>query len=137
VAWIRFVEFQKQIDKILNSATLDIKSLQSQLDEFASNLESAIAGKVDEAVETRFAEFQQQFQSLLPGNELIIGRSGREKVLKEALEKTHEQLIMVCPWLSRSVINNDMIQKFKCILDWDRRIGIGWGYPDNMKPWQI
>jgi hypothetical protein len=135
-----FAEFQQQISETLKADTFDISCLYSQLNSLASQLEKSLTSiprKIDEAIEIRFAEFQQQFQSLLPGNELIIGRSGSKKVLNEALEKTHEQLILVCPWLNRKVINAEMIQKFKCIIDWGSCISIGWGYPDNMKHEQI
>lgn len=62
-------------------------------------------------------------------DKLIFGRDGSRATLLEALETTQTRLIIVCPWLNDSAINDEVMQKIWDILE--RRnscIDIGWGY---------
>jgi hypothetical protein len=52
----------------------------------------------------------------------------------QALEKTQKRLIIVCPWLSKYGIEDEVIGKFKALLESRNScIDIGWGY---RKDWE-
>lgn len=59
--------------------------------------------------------------------ELVFDRQGSRKVLMEALEKTQERLIIVCPWLTHGKHNKEVINLLKTLLDLGVCIDIGWG----------
>lgn len=73
-------------------------------------------------------ELQQQ-RNAVEDNKLVIGRDGSRAVLMEALERTQSRLIIICPWLSNSGIKDEVLRKFRDILE-ERNscIDIGWGY---------
>lgn len=59
---------------------------------------------------------------------LVFDRQGSRKVLMEALEKTQQRLIIVCPWLTQGQHNKEVIDLFKNLLDQEVCIDIGWGH---------
>lgn len=66
---------------------------------------------------------QQSFES-----QLIFDRAASRAILLEALSRTQERLIIVCPWLSQNSIDADLLQRFRDCLDRNCCIDIGWGY---------
>ena len=58
----------------------------------------------------------------------MSNRNQSRDVLLEALETAQERLIIVCPWLTRSAINDEVIRKFRAILNRNCQIDIGWGH---------
>lgn len=67
-----------------------------------------------------------------PESEVVFGRSGGRALLIKALEEAQERVIIVCPWLSRKSIDDDMLLKFRAFLDQGDRIDIGWGYSHDV-----
>lgn len=65
-------------------------------------------------------------------SEVIFGRSSGRALLIKALEEAQERVIIVCPWLSRKSIDDDMLLKFRAFLDQGDRIDIGWGYSHDV-----
>ncbi len=60
--------------------------------------------------------------------QLVFDRSESRSVLKEALSRSQERLIIVCPWLNRSSIDAELLQQIRDCLNRNCRIDIGWGY---------
>jgi uncharacterized protein YjbI with pentapeptide repeats len=71
---------------------------------------------------------QQHTQAPSSEYQLVFDRAGSRAVLLEALEQAQERLIIVCPWLNRNSIDNELIQKFRDCLNRNCRIFIGWGH---------
>ena len=63
-----------------------------------------------------------------PETEIVIGSYEARSLLIEALEIAESRIIVVCPWLSRKSINDDMVLKICAFLDRGGRLDIGWGY---------
>lgn len=145
----------QQHQKILAKLILEIKGrLDSLTEKFdnrpeiqqISTLEDAIAGLTQQADRLIFSEPQLEVVSLETEAvdleeiqqqplqiqsyeyQLVFDRSGSRAVLLEALSTAQERLIIVCPWLNRSSIDADIIQKFINCLNRNCSIEIGWGY---------
>jgi phosphatidylserine/phosphatidylglycerophosphate/cardiolipin synthase-like enzyme len=71
---------------------------------------------------------QQHTQVQSSEYQLVFDRAGSRAVLLEALSQAQERLIIVCPWLNRNSIDNELIQKFRDCLNRNCRIFIGWGH---------
>jgi len=65
--------------------------------------------------------------------ELIYDRQGTNKVLDYALKTVQNRLILVCPWLSKDVITEEVINKFIELLECNIRIDIGYGHTSDLK----
>ncbi|RZM76561.1 phospholipase D-like domain-containing protein [Leptolyngbya iicbica] len=63
-----------------------------------------------------------------PTSELVWGRSGSRALLYETLAQAKERVIIVCPWLTRQSLNDDLLLRLRAKLDQQCRIEIGWGY---------
>lgn len=60
--------------------------------------------------------------------QLVINRNESRTLLLEALDKTEEFLIIVCPWLTEFAIDRQLLEKFRVLLKRGSRIAVGWGY---------
>ncbi|MEC4982675.1 MAG: hypothetical protein SAJ37_03160 [Oscillatoria sp. PMC 1068.18] len=70
-----------------------------------------------------------QANSLLqPTSETVFGRSGSRMWLLKALEEAKEGVRMVCPWLSRRSVDQEMQLRIRYLLDQGLYLHIGWGY---------
>lgn len=109
-----------------------LTSLQGQVEELAATagtLVSQSQDKAQEAVLRWASEINQRLQELRPYDyHLVSNRNESRNVLLEALESAQSHLIVVCPWLTRTSINEQVIQKFRAILNRNGQIDIGWGH---------
>lgn len=117
-----------QLDGTVNTLT----SLQEQVGALGArfdDLESEIKDQAQEAVPRWAQEINQRLQAVrLHNYQLVSNRNQSRNVLLEALESAQERLIIVCPWLTRSAINSEVIRKFRAILNRNCQIDIGWGH---------
>lgn len=100
------------------------------LEDKLTQLSEKMVGQVDQVVECRVAEVNAllaQTQSAYK-YELVIDRSGSRNCLIEALDRTQQRLVLVCPWPSRYSINNQLLQKLRAALNRGSQIDIGWGH---------
>lgn len=67
-----------------------------------------------------------------PTSELVWGRSGSRALLYETLAQAKERVIIVCPWLTRQSLNDDLLLRLRAKLDQQCRIEIGWGYGHDL-----
>ncbi len=67
-----------------------------------------------------------------PESEIIFGSSGGRSLLLQTLESAKERVIVVCPWLRRHSITNDILLKLRSALDQGVQIDIGWGYQHDI-----
>ncbi|MBD1939209.1 tetratricopeptide repeat protein [Microcoleus sp. FACHB-68] len=134
---------QTDLETVSNRPTSDFPSLgMSALLPVASGLnpdvESGLAGAttelaniqllVTQAVENQLGEINQLLKALQTWEfKLVFDRPGIRAVLEEALETTQERLIVVCPWVSRSSLDGDLLRKFEAFLERNGRLDIGWG----------
>jgi len=111
---------------IVEKSLLDLKNmLVVQVD----NSVNAQVGKfVDEA-----AKINELLTNVKPYDyQLIIDRSGSRKVFLEAIKNTEHRLILVCPWLKKYGITQDVLAAFKALLDKGCRVDIGWGHLSDL-----
>ncbi|WP_071192395.1 phospholipase D-like domain-containing protein [Trichormus sp. NMC-1] len=59
---------------------------------------------------------------------LIYDAKESLEVFKQALSQVQDRLIMVCPWLQKYVIDEDIVEKIENLLNSGVRIDIGYGY---------
>lgn len=123
--------FQTQLDGSVNNVT----SLQGQVERLAAtfgSLGSKIEDQVQEAVLRYAEEINQRLQEIRPYDyQLVINCNESRNILLEALEEAQEHLIIVCPWLTRSSIDDEVIWNFRAILNRNGQIDIGWGHLSN------
>lgn len=65
--------------------------------------------------------------------ELVLDRRGSREILSDALDKTQESLIVVCPWLTIWGVTESELEKFKKLLEKGVSISIGWGRTGDLK----
>ncbi len=88
-----------------------------------------IQNLVDQAVEVRIQEINQQLKAIRSYDyELVFDRPTVRAILIEALAQAKERIIIVCPWISRSAITPEIIEKIEASLQRNCRIDIGWGH---------
>lgn len=75
-----------------------------------------------------FEEIPQSIHVQSYEYQLVFDRPKSRSVLREALCESQERLIIVCPWLNRNSIDDDLLQQFRDCLNRNCRIDIGWGY---------
>ncbi|MBW4679086.1 MAG: tetratricopeptide repeat protein [Microcoleus vaginatus WJT46-NPBG5] len=118
--------------------SLNVSALLPVTSGFNPNVESGLAGAttelaniqqlVTQAVENQLGEISQLLKALQTWEfKLVFDRPGIRSVLEEALETTQERLIVVCPWVSRSSLDSDLLRKFEVFLEQNGRLDIGWG----------
>lgn len=116
---------QKQYDSLQDTLT----QLRQQFDERSAPLEAPfeVEDVLSESVSYQDDTLQQTMQLQSHESQLVFDRSGSRAVLIEALLKTQELLIIVCPWLNRHSIDDNLMQKLRDCLNRNCRIDIGWG----------
>lgn len=67
-----------------------------------------------------------------PTSKLVWGRTGSRVALLEAIAQATERLIIVCPWLSRSSLDDDLLLRIRALLDQNCKVEIGWGYGQDI-----
>ncbi|MBW4572721.1 MAG: tetratricopeptide repeat protein [Tolypothrix carrinoi HA7290-LM1] len=133
----KFTDFQQQITETLKSANVNLSSLQTQLDNFASAI-AGIPNQLNEAVDMRVAEINQLLKTIqLYQYELVINRDGSRSQLIKAAKEAEYQLLLVCPWLHWGVRwnNNELIHYFRAFLAKNQNgcIDIGWGHYQDIE----
>ncbi|MGB3200819.1 MAG: hypothetical protein WBA99_07950, partial [Nodosilinea sp.] len=63
-----------------------------------------------------------------PTSRLVWGRTGSREALYEAISQARDRLIIVCPWLTRQSLDDDLLFRLRARLDQNCQIEIGWGY---------
>lgn len=141
---------QKQLRDQINQLpqTLDAVALQHEVQSLANRVTEVegdvmnAQGKVGAAVQGRLDEINQRLQAMQTdaSYELVFdlkssptgqGReiarlSGSRAVLEEALKQTQERLIVICPWSNQCDFDDDLLQRFKVLLERKGHIDIGW-----------
>ncbi|MBD2043987.1 tetratricopeptide repeat protein [Microcoleus sp. FACHB-672] len=118
--------------------SLNVSALLPVTSGFNPNVESGLAGAttelaniqqfVTQAVENQLGEINQLLKALQTWEfKLVFDRPGIRAVLEEALETTQQRLIVVCPWVSRSSLDSDLLRKFEAFLERNGQLDIGWG----------
>lgn len=111
-------QLQKTLQKI---ETEEIASIQRTLAQLQADLEKSSASILT-------AEINQLLKTLQPYEyELIFQRQRIREVLEKALLSARERLIIVCPWLSRASLDNNLLEKLEAFLQRNGCIDIGWG----------
>ncbi|MBD1939210.1 phospholipase D-like domain-containing protein [Microcoleus sp. FACHB-68] len=112
-AQLPVVDLQKQVE-------LAIASIPAQVEAAGHNLM--------EEIERQFQVIQQPYEY-----ELVMKRERSHSLLLEALEKAQDRLIVVCPWLRRSRLDDSMMRHFRALLDRNCCVEIGWGQPTDVE----
>ena len=117
---------QKQSNSLQDTLT----QLRQQFDERSAPLETQVEGEnvLSESVSYQDDTPQQAMQLQSHESQLVFDRSGSRAVLIEALLKAQERLIIVCPWLNRNSIDDNLVQMLRDCLNRNCRIDIGWGH---------
>jgi PLD-like domain len=105
---------QHEIVEIINTAVAD------------QNISSLIQQEIDRSIKKQFKIIKQ----ILPKQytyTLVSGRAESRQVFLDALSKSQERLILVCPWLTEYSINQKVRNLMKAALDRGVSIEIGWG----------
>lgn len=90
---------------------------------------AGIQNLVDQALESRIQEINQQLKAIPSYDyQLVFDRPTVRAILLEALAQAKERIIIVCPWISRSAITPEIIEKIEASLQRNCRIDIGWGH---------
>lgn len=63
---------------------------------------------------------------------IILGKYQHRSLLLKTLSQAQEKIIIVCPWLTRHSLDNNMIQEFKNTLNRQVKIEIGWGWQKDI-----
>lgn len=123
------VALQQYLDRLPppSAAQLPVADLQKQV-ELAI---ASIPAQVEAAGHNLIEEINQQLQVIQQPYEyeLVMKRERSHSLLLEALEKAEDRLIVVCPWLRRSRLDDSMMRHFRALLDRHCCIEIGWGQP--------
>lgn len=107
------VDLQKQVERA-------IASIPAQVEAAGHNL--------IEEIERQFQVIQQPYEY-----ELVMKRERSYSLLLEALEKAQNRLIVVCPWLRRSRLDDNLMRQFRALLDRHCSLEIGWGQPTEVQ----
>jgi len=67
-----------------------------------------------------------------PTSRLVWGRTGSREALYEAISQARERLVIVCPWLTRQSLDDDLLFRLRTRLDQNCQIDIGWGYSHDI-----
>jgi hypothetical protein len=67
-----------------------------------------------------------------PTSRLVWGRTGSRDALYEAISLARARLVIVCPWLTRQSLDDDLLFRLRARLDQNCRIDIGWGYSHDI-----
>ena len=96
-------------------------------------IDRLITERVEQSARIWAIQINQYLEQIQPYNyQLVLDRSGSRAVLLEALAQTQQRLIIVSPWLTRSSIDEEVLQRFSQVLERRVRIDIGWGHlPDT------
>ena len=63
---------------------------------------------------------------------VILGKDQHRYLLLKTLRQAQEKIIIVCPWLTRHSLDNNMIQELKNTLNRQVKIEIGWGWQEDI-----
>ncbi len=130
-------QLQEALHKV---ETEHIASVQRSLAQLQADVgksgESVLAARspqieeiVKQAAENQVSQVNQLLKALQPYDyELVFDRPGIRGVLEEALISARERLIVVCPWLSRSSLDGDLLEKLEAFLQRNGCIDLGWGH---------
>jgi hypothetical protein len=136
IGW-RFLDLEKAFDD--RQDPIEIASIHRSLSKTGNNIsnivDAVVADKkiadliqqeVDQSNRSQFEIVKQ----LLPKQysyTLVSGRSQSRDVFIDALEKSQQRLILVCPWLTEYAINPHIQDLIRAALNRGVRIDIGWG----------
>ena len=115
----------QRFDVTLTSLEAQVGALVARSDALGSEIED----QAQKAVHRWAEEINQRLQAIRRSHyQLVSNRNESRQVLLEALDSAQERLIIVCPWLTRSAIDNQVIQKFRTLLNRNVCIDVGWGH---------
>jgi tetratricopeptide (TPR) repeat protein/predicted nucleic acid-binding Zn-ribbon protein len=130
-------EMQAALDRVERSHVGYLQSAVAQLQSEVENLapqpqvgpsEAELENLVERAVESRLGEVNELLKAIGTSDlKLVFDRPGTRTALFEALSTAQERLIIVCPWLSRSEIDKNLLDKLEAFLQRKGQIDIGWG----------
>lgn len=130
-------QLQAALNKVETEHIASVQSalaqLQADLGKFGGRAPLAESAQIEQivkqAVETQVSQVNQLLKALQPHEyELVFDRQGIRAVLEESLQAARERLIVVCPWLSRSSLDAELIEKFEAFLQRNGCIDLGWGH---------
>ncbi|MGB3512399.1 MAG: phospholipase D-like domain-containing protein [Microcoleaceae cyanobacterium] len=81
-----------------------------------------------------FLTTNSHWENIDPFNwqKVIIGKYQHRSLLLKSLSQAQEKIIIVCPWLTRHSLDNNLIQEFKNTLNRKVKIHIGWGWQQDI-----
>ncbi|NER36823.1 MAG: tetratricopeptide repeat protein [Oscillatoria sp. SIO1A7] len=92
-----------------------------------------IESLIDSALDQSLGQFKQMVAgSSAARAKIVFDRPGIKAWLEEALLETEERLVIVCPWLSRQVVE-ELLDKFEAFLERDGTLEIGWGHLQDIE----
>ena len=136
----RLILLEASICDDIEEGFSNIKVLSDKVIDLSKNLEELQNSSVgfNQNLEHWLIELNSKIKLKSPDTTLVVGRKGSKRILNEALQVCRNQLILVCPWLCKKVVNSEMMDKMQLLLQKNVTISIGWGYPENKAPiWKI
>lgn len=121
------VALQQYLNQLppLSDSHAQMTALQQQLETAIASIPARVEAAGDRWVE----EINQRLQvTQQPYEYQLVSEPDRSKnLLETALETATSRLIAVGPWLKRSRLDSDTLQKFRALLDRQCCLDIGWG----------
>lgn len=126
-------QVQQHLDTLQQLMTKYVQA--DDFENLRAKLSKEIAQQVDVTLEQQVVGINRLLKEIRPKSEykLVYDRDESREVLLESLQQAEERLILVCPWLTEYVINAEVIQKFRAILNKNGQIDIGWGHLSDTK----
>ena len=124
-----------QVNKAVGEQSVTINKFLPIIKKSLLDSNKLLVAQVDKSVNAQVCKFVDEVAKINEllinvkpyDYQLIIDRSGSRTAFLEAVKNTEHRLILVCPWLNRSGINDEVIAAIKTLLDKGCRVDIGWG----------
>ncbi|MEO1589676.1 MAG: tetratricopeptide repeat protein [Cyanobacteria bacterium J06632_22] len=123
-----------QLPKVLDAAAMDrqMECLQARLDkteEQLGNVTQSVNQWTQEAPHTTQMNGEAQWIFDFPTQDLQDGpvtKSSSRKVLDQALVQARKRLLLVWPWATDVELNDEMVTRFRQVLERKCKLEIGW-----------